>query len=336
MADPSLVSCIMIFLDARRFLPEAIESVLAQTYEHWELLLVDDGSSDGSTEVARSYAREAPGRIFYLEHPGHGNRGMAASRNLGIRKASGDYVAFLDADDVWLPGKLEQQVRILDANPETGMLYGDTLYWYSWKEDPDSPADFVPRLGVATDTPIPPPELLPSWLRGRAAVPCTCSILVRASVVEEVGGFAESFTRVANMYEDQAFYSKLCLKTPIMASDVVWDRYRQHRDASTAQSLRMGWEAEARRYFLSWLRGLLADEGVEDARVWEALNKELWLSRCPSWLPWLDHTQRLLRWSKKWMLRVEEALVPASVRSRAWSRFPGGHGPRDPSGGQTR
>src|SRR5262245_22187425 len=107
------VSAIMIFLNAAQFLQEAIWSVFAQTYDDWELLLVDDGSTDGGTDIALRYAHRYPQRVCYLEHPGHQNRGMSASRNLGIRNAKGDYIAFVDADDVWLPSKLAQQVAVL-------------------------------------------------------------------------------------------------------------------------------------------------------------------------------------------------------------------------------
>jgi glycosyltransferase involved in cell wall biosynthesis len=69
MSDKPLVSAITIFLNGENFIEEAIQSVLAQTYSNWELLLVDDGSTDGSTEIARRYVREYPGRIRYVEHP---------------------------------------------------------------------------------------------------------------------------------------------------------------------------------------------------------------------------------------------------------------------------
>src|SRR5262245_21147944 len=103
MSRTLLVSVIISFLNAERFIQEAIESVFAQGYEHWELLLVDDGSTDESTAIARRYTAQHPERVRYLEHAGHQNRGLSASRNLGIRHAQGEYIAFLDADDVWLP-----------------------------------------------------------------------------------------------------------------------------------------------------------------------------------------------------------------------------------------
>ena len=113
VSSEPLVSIVVIFLDAEAFIEEAIESVLAQTYRHWELVLVDDGSSDGGSEIARRYAASHADRIRYIEHDRHQNRGMSASRNAGIREARGEYIAFLDADDVWFAEKLEHQVAIL-------------------------------------------------------------------------------------------------------------------------------------------------------------------------------------------------------------------------------
>src|SRR5215207_7546630 len=136
MNSRPLVSSIIIFLNEERFIEEAIESVFAQTYDNWELLLVDDGSTDGSTQHALQYAERYPGKVRYLEHPGHQNRGMTVSRNLGVDHAEGEYIALLDADDVWLEHKLEQQVAIMNSHPEVGMVYGNQQYWYSWTGDP--------------------------------------------------------------------------------------------------------------------------------------------------------------------------------------------------------
>lgn len=317
---PSLVSAIIIFLDAERFIEEAIESVLGQTYNHWELLLVDDGSTDASTQIARRYALQFPDRIRYLEHEGHRNRGMGASRNLGIRQARGEYIAFLDADDIWLPTKLEEQVRILDAHPTVGMLYGNTKYWYSWNGSAEAaPRDFLPPLGVKPRSIIEPPDLLPLFLRGRAAVPCTCSILVRRSTAEAVGGFDDSFLGNANVYEDQAFYVKICLVSRVYVSDQCWDWYRQHPDGSVAVAQRQGQAQAARRFFLNWLEDYLRKQQVTTPDVWQALRQEQWLNRDVAWVPNAGSARLLTRWIKKWLLRLEEHLVPKSFQHWLWT-----------------
>src|SRR5688572_17353771 len=124
------VTVVVIFLNGERFIREAIDSVMAQTLDSWELMLVDDGSTDGSTRIARDFAAEHPGKIHYLEHPAHANRGMSASRNVGVRAGRGKYIALLDCDDVWHPEKLARQVEILDRHGEAMMVYNATLNWF--------------------------------------------------------------------------------------------------------------------------------------------------------------------------------------------------------------
>ena len=107
-----LVSIITPCYNAASVLSETIGSVRAQTYGEWEMLVVDDCSTDGSDKIAQEYARRDP-RIRYLktERP---SGSPTVPRNLGLEAARGEYVAFLDADDLWLPEKLEEQVRFLE------------------------------------------------------------------------------------------------------------------------------------------------------------------------------------------------------------------------------
>src|SRR5439155_1099123 len=114
------VSVVMPFRDALPFFAEAIESVLAQTYPALELVLVDDASSDGSSDVAERYVASSTAAVSLLRHPGGVWRGMSASRNLGISASHGDLIAFLDADDVWMPDHLELDVALLTAHPDAG------------------------------------------------------------------------------------------------------------------------------------------------------------------------------------------------------------------------
>jgi len=318
MVHKPLVSVIVIFLNAADFLQEAIESVLTQTYEHWELLLVDDGSSDGSSEIAMRFVSENSARIKYFEHEGHRNLGMSAARNLGIRKAKGDYIAFLDADDYWLPNKLEVQTRILDSQPEAGMLFGSTKYWFSWTGRPeDSQRDYVPSLRVHTDTLFHPPLLLLLFIQGKAEVPCTCSILVRRSVVEVIKGFEDSFR---GMYEDQAFYAKICLCTTILATDDCLAWYRQHSKSNYSTAIHARQTHVLRYRFLKWLEIYCHEIDLRDKRVWKAVRRQLWLYNSSSHqlLPML--AQDTIRWIKKWILKVEERVLPSILRDWLWMR----------------
>jgi glycosyltransferase involved in cell wall biosynthesis len=261
----------MIFRDAERFLGEAIASVFAQTYPHWELLLIDDGSVDGSTACASTWAAREP-RVRYAEHPGHANRGMSASRNLGIRHSRGEYLAFLDSDDVWFPSALSQQVALLDRWP-AAMVYGRNQWWYSWTgcaEDKDR--DFLEDLGIQADTLVQPPSLLPVFLHDKA-VPGHGAI--RRDTVERVGGYEDAFRRE---YEDQVFAAKVCLRLPVFVSGQCWYRYRQHPDSCVAVAERTGRSRAARLRYLNWLAAYMFDQGIRHPMVWSALEYELW--RC--------------------------------------------------------
>ncbi|MHB9155123.1 MAG: glycosyltransferase family 2 protein [Endomicrobiales bacterium] len=120
------VSVIIPAYNNGAYLPESIESVLRQTCRDLEILVVDDGSTDNTREVAQRYALKDPGRVRYVYQQ---NRGPGAARNRGIAEARGEYLAFLDADDRWLSTKLEKQAAILDSRPDTGLVYTDLLFF---------------------------------------------------------------------------------------------------------------------------------------------------------------------------------------------------------------
>lgn len=294
MGNGPLVSGIIIFLNAGDFLAEAIDSVLAQTYDHWELMLVDDGSTDKSTEIALCYVEQHPSKIRYLEHEGHQNRGMSRSRNLGISDAKGAYIAFLDADDVWLPKKLEQQVDILNACPEAMMVYGRTLIWNSWVgNSQDSHGDYTIPLGVQPDTLVSPPSLLLLLLQNKCQTPTTCNAMIRREIFDEIGKFEEQFE---GMYEDQAFFVKVHLHVPVFVANECWAKYRQHNGSHSVLSNQTANYYSVRLPFLQWATDYLESEGVSrDSAVGQVLRAELWACHHPI-LHRLLNSPRILWW----------------------------------------
>ncbi len=161
-----------------RFLGEAIQSVLDQTFEDFELIIVDDGSTDSTREVVMSFK---DGRIKYIYQK---NRGVSAARNTGITASVGEYVAFLDADDMWLPQKLALQVKAMDSAPRAGVVYTDHYH-------------FDPRTGLVTRTSFqnrkrPPPRgrVLEQFIESFLGTPST--LLIRRDVFAQVGMFDET------------------------------------------------------------------------------------------------------------------------------------------------
>ncbi len=306
MSDQPLVSVIMPFFNtAPEFMQEAVESLLAQSYSNWEALLVDDGSTNESTKLALGYATQFPDKIRYLEHTHHANRGISVSRLVGIEAARGVYLTLLDSDDRWLPHKLEQQVVIMENNPIVAMVYGISLYWYSWNSD-NHHSDFKPDLGIKPDTIIQPPELLICFLKGRAAIPCTNSIMLRRSILEKTGSFEERFT---GMYEDQVFYAKVSLNAPIYVTDTCWDWYRQNSASVTASAANAGKTHHFHYAYLQWLAHYLTERGCHHTELWQTLRQELWLYAYPAWLANSPNAINRLRWIKKWFLRIVPMII---------------------------
>lgn len=115
-----LVSVVIPSYNRALYIGEAIESVLAQTYHNIEVIVVDDGSTDNTEEVIQPYLS----RIMYLQQE---NAERGASRNSGMRKATGEYLAFLDSDDIWLPSKVEADIKVLTQHPAVGLVYSDII-----------------------------------------------------------------------------------------------------------------------------------------------------------------------------------------------------------------
>ena len=107
-----LVSIIMPSYNTASFIAESIQSVLAQSYKDWELIIVDDCSPDNTDDVVKPYLSDE--RIRYLKN--EKNSGAAVSRNRALREAKGKWIAFLDSDDLWMPEKLQKQVRFMEKN----------------------------------------------------------------------------------------------------------------------------------------------------------------------------------------------------------------------------
>ncbi len=199
--DEPLVSVVMPAYNARTYLRQAILSVLEQDYPNVELIVVDDGSSDGTAEAAESYGD----RVRVLRQK---NRGPAAARNLGMRSSSGSLIAFLDADDVWLPGKVTAQVVQLRQYPDVGMVYGGFVRWES---KPDGSFDCPPPPTVE-DSRLPLVEAQSGWIYHELLLDNIVHIItamVRRTVVDELRGLDEQLP-TGEDYDFWLRLSRLC------------------------------------------------------------------------------------------------------------------------------
>jgi glycosyltransferase involved in cell wall biosynthesis len=263
-----MVSVVVPFLNARRYLPEAIASVQTQTRHDWEMVLVDDGSTDGSAGIVARAASADP-RIRLLRRPSWAPGSAAAARNLGILEARGEFVGFLDADDVYEPNSLQSRLQAFEAHPEVMMVYGPTRWWHPGAEHRDWTEGMRREAGLHE-----PPDLLNRVvLLQLGHVPCTCGVIIRRCALALTGGFDEAF----HLYEDQTLWVKLMLRFPTYVTTVVGARYRQHEDSVTAHSQRAGVYIrtrphQARIAFLTWVQDYARTTGLADISVERALR----------------------------------------------------------------
>jgi glycosyltransferase involved in cell wall biosynthesis len=200
MSIQPFISVIIPIYNAEKYLAEAINSVLAQNYHPLEIILVDDGSTDGSAEVARQFGAVAQ----YHYQP---NSGAAAARNWGISVAQGEFLAFLDADDVWLDGKLERQMRAFADDPTLDMVFGYVQQFHS----PELPDEVKQRLKI-------PAEIAPGQLVG--------AMLIKRESFQKVGFFRTDW-EIGEFIDWYARAEELGLKS-LMAPEVVMKR-RLHK-----------------------------------------------------------------------------------------------------------
>lgn len=225
MTQPSSVSVIIPCYNAERYISATIDSVIAQGHPDLEIIVVDDGSKDGSVALVR--ARFPDVRLVEQS-----NQGVAAARNNGIRHAGGHWIAFVDADDIWLPGKLQAQLAAMVATPACRLNY---TAWQVWHCDQPTPsAACLAELDAAADDHARWVGAS-GWIYPQLLVDCvvwTSTVLVERALLEEIGLFDPTL-RVG---EDYDLWLRASRRTPIIRVARPYALYRMH-PASITRSM---------------------------------------------------------------------------------------------------
>ena len=204
MPDPlPTISVVMPVLNFAHYVVEALESVLAQTYPPLEVIVIDDASTDGTSEIVSGFTRRGVQHILRTDQ-----RGLFSAFNLGVERARGELIAFISADDLWLPDKLALQAALMAANPQFGYAITYCVYF----TDPDYP---------------PPPERLReahSQVRRGQLLEAT---LARKTLFEQYGGFSEHYSVSADV---EWFARMEARHVPMGIVEQVLMRKRLHAD----------------------------------------------------------------------------------------------------------
>lgn len=217
-----LISVIIPVYNGKKTIATTINSVIEQTFTDWELIIINDGSQDNTLEIIQSISDL---RIKVFSYP---NAGLANSRNRGISQAQGEFIAFLDADDLWTKDKLEKQLVALQAHPQASVAY-------SWTDYIDNVGQFLYPGSHTTINGDAYPRLLVNNFLESGSNP-----LIRHQALEEVGGFDSSINSTA----DWDMYLRLAAKYEFIAVPDVQVFYRISSDSMSAGIVNM--EAQSR------------------------------------------------------------------------------------------
>lgn len=221
MIDP-LVSVIIPVFNGEKYIRCAIDSVLEQDYQSIEIIVVDDGSSDATLHILNEFGDKV--RIY--RQP---NKGSAVARNLGIKMANGPYIAFLDADDYWFPGKVSAQMKALQA---TGcrMVFTRFLFWNADTDDAWPDPALVLVQGHASFNPA--SKIEPKWVYADLLLDClvwTSTVLIAKEELNRVGGFDEDLRKG----QDYDLWLRLSRVIQMACLEQVTALYRLHSESIT-------------------------------------------------------------------------------------------------------
>ncbi len=213
------ISVVIPCYNARRWIGATLRSVFAQELAPFEVLVVDDGSRDGSAELV---AQEFP-QVRVLRQA---NAGVSAARNHGVREARGEWIAFVDADDIWLPSKLRLQWEALRALSQAQLCYTAWTVWPS--AEPEPPPELMVAQGETRHGPQ-------GWIYCELLVDCevwTSTVLMRRSLFLDLGGFDEKLV----IGEDYDLWLRCSRQAPIARLDLPLALYRQHPSSLTQRA----------------------------------------------------------------------------------------------------
>ncbi|MEQ8998305.1 MAG: glycosyltransferase [Coleofasciculus sp. B1-GNL1-01] len=207
-----IISVILPVYNGEKTIKETVRSVLSQTFSEFELIIINDGSADSTVDIVSSIEDE---RIQVFSYP---NAGQPASRNRGIAKAQGDYIAFIDADDLWTADKLEAQYKALQDNPQAALAY-------SWTDWIDESGELLKRGSYITESGDVLSKLLLNDFVANGSNP-----LIRRQALLEVGGFDESLSNA----HDWDMWLRLAVRYPFVAVASPQVLYRKSTSSMSA------------------------------------------------------------------------------------------------------
>ena len=209
------VSIVVAAYNAEKTIAETVQSLIDQTYPDKEIIITNDGSEDNTPQILDDFAARFPGLVQAIHQT---NQGQSIARNAALARAKGDFIAFMDADDIWAPNKIERQVEFLTRNPEYGLVYTEGRYI-------DAAGNKMERFDCSTDFTGNCFETL--YVKNNIV---GTSVMTRRAILDEVGTFVPELRACENW----ELWTRISHKYPITFIDEELSFYRRHGSNMTS------------------------------------------------------------------------------------------------------
>lgn len=267
------VSVVIPLYNKLPYLKKALLSVCSQSYADWECIVMDDGSTDGSGDLAEQLAKDLDTRIRVIHQP---NGGVAAARNNAVAACSAELISFLDADDWWEPSFLTEMVRFSESCPEAGIWGSNYIYYKPGKT----------RIGVTNLAYVDESKGIinypKSYTEGTGMPLTSISVMIRRSVFEEMGGFPLG----VRLGEDFLLWSKIALRYPVAFLDKALAYYNNDVPPAFRATRNLHTPATCMHFLLDPIERESADQKEPMRTEWKRLLDHLRLSGLLDY--WLD------------------------------------------------
>lgn len=288
-----IVSVVIRLDRSHRFLDDAIRSICEQTYPKIEIVLADDGTTQGVTARAQQIAQQYQRPLRVEKAKTRTANGVSGSLwNLGAKRCRTEFIAFMEPDDVWLPAKVDEQVIVMQRHAQIAMVYGRTEIWQSWQQEDARQDDYFYDLGIAPERVYSPPTLVKLLITNPSQTSVLTSALFRRAAFQDVGGFD---VEMGINLKEQIFLTQLHLRWPTYVANANWARHRTYRGrVGAGPHFSISNQFRRRRPFLEWLSAYLeSTEYASDSELQALLQRELSEARHPIWAAFKRQTRRI-------------------------------------------
>lgn len=271
------VSVIIPLFNGEKYIENCIKSVLAQSYQHFEIIIVNDGSTDSSAQIVQNFVNHYPNKIKLYQHPNNENKGIAETRNLGIKMASYPLIAFIDQDDLWASDKLSIQIEYLKKFPEAKLIYSQASLI-----DSNGLPFYIDKSNIMGKGIGYIPINIFKQLLKENFIPSPTVLTYKYSI-EKAGMFD---TKLKNSYEDWILWTKIAFKEKVLFIPKPLTFYRIHKENYSLKRTANVSDFLAEKHYIESVFNFLFDQEKSDyKKINKILSRQIqrFLFRAKSW-----------------------------------------------------